>query len=433
MFSDLNPQGSTTAMIEIAIMLTGAFLIGLIFAWLFHRARASAKKEKTDESATGIKGQFIKAKKLWEGEKLGLQQKIQHLEQQVQAKIQPQVAPVQEANPALKSELEAAKKRAAELEWDLTTLKQELQKLKTNHSETETAHNQAKDRASALQTEIDTLKADLLALKNTASLAPSPEMEKQIANLQSDLKHEKSRAENLMQSLEAEKNAKQQLQQDLSMAGIELERVKKALEAAQESLSKQPAKSPEEAPKATEIPAEVAEWRKQAEEKAQEAEQLRLRMRELQDKAASSGLGNEAVAQLREKLKAAEGESESLKEKLKALEAKVEQTQTPPVQEESLNKRIIHKLTTERDQLRKELEELRAAPSLVAADDLTKIPGITHEIQQKLYAQGIRTYAALSQLSELDRIRLDRELGLGVGTFKEMKWVKKAKELLKQS
>lgn len=76
MFSDLNPQGLPTAILEIAILLAGAFLIGFLFAWLFHRARAASKRDK-DLSSTLKSSKQEKSLKAAQAQ---WEQKINHLE-----------------------------------------------------------------------------------------------------------------------------------------------------------------------------------------------------------------------------------------------------------------------------------------------------------------------------------------------------------------
>lgn len=346
MFEDLNPQGLSTAILEIAILLAGAFLIGFIFSWLFFRARAA--KRKPVQAETDDPKAVAKAEK-WRKTELALQADI------------------------------------AGLKSEKARLEESLQTLTTEATEREkTAISQAIEATSK---DLASIQAELQALQQSKADAAD-----QIRLAQE--KHSYLEAE-----IARQKDLISQLKSQLAQA------------------------QPTEAPSA-----DVNHWQLQVQAKEQEVDQLRERMRELQDKAANSALGSEAVVQLREKLKLAEEASAELQSKLVSMENRLSE---PAPEPDSLNTRLIHKLTQERDQLRKEIDALRTAPPMTAADDLTLIPGITPELQTKLFAQGIRTYAALADLSELDRIRLDRELHLPPGTIKAQKWIKKARELMK--
>jgi predicted flap endonuclease-1-like 5' DNA nuclease len=344
MFEDLNPQGLPTAILEIALLLAGAWLIGGIFGWLFFRARSRARiHTPTQEVSSG------------EGE-------------------------------------QAWRKRESELLAQMEGLQGQLTQARTSLEKAQAAGSQQKSEWE-------------LALAGQQSAT------QQLAKELDALKLECQQWE--AQFGQAE-NARKAAEQSLAQQKAEIAKLEAQLA--------QPAVAP--------VPSEPDgnQWQAEAEAKDREVQQLKERMRELQEKAASSSQGGEAVVQLREKLKLAEEASVELKQKLATLETQLAE---PAPEPDTLNTRLIHKLTQERDQLRKEIESLRAAPPLSSADDLTLIQGITPELQTKLFAQGIRTFSALADLSELDRIRLDREFNLPPGTIKAQKWIKQAREFLK--
>lgn len=508
MFSDLNPQGLPTAILEIAILLAGAFLIGFLFAWLFHRARAASKRDK-DLSSTlksskqekslkaaqaqweqkinhlelekqtladqlkqwelkkatweSEKASFLRANasfpvqypfpdpfppdfpykystdediRAWEEERRKFEDHMQSQNQQHQDRLNQmnnphdfwswmQDTPASDDNPGIS--LRELYDRAQQ---------QDLDELRKKYPDLDlTPQLQAKDgEIRSLQSEISAIKGQVSVIEGEkqslmlqleqktaewkALVEDKQGWEASVSNVKGDEAPNPTKEAALAAELAEVLSQKQTLEQALAEKTAEW----KALLESQKEGTPNNLQANQAGNNG-----EMEKWRKQAEEKEKEAQQLRERMRELQDKAASSGLGGEAVVQLREKLKLAEEESADLKTKVQSLENQL--SEPPKTEPDTLNTRIIHKLTQERDQLRKELDLLRAAPTLDSADDLTQIPGITPELQTKLYAQGIRTYAALAEISELDRIRLDRELNLALGTIKAQKWIKKAREL----
>lgn len=503
MFSDLNPLDKSTALLEIGIMLLGAFLIGLIFAFLFFKARKKQKSaaENLPEADKKELEQLRKSAKSWK-EKLkakddeiaGLKQNSTGNKNERQAleielnEIKAKLVLLEKEKVELADELKVAEQVPKVREDEIDLLKGEKEKLEKKIGELQKKIETLEKNDSGNEM-IESLKAENRKLEKAnqeldASVKKLREDAKKLAVLHAEheaLERAKLKAEgsvNVVQKqMEDVAAAKEQTEKDLKIALEEKEKLEKELKAvkAGANTEKQREANADE---------QRQKWQKEAEAREQEAEELRKRLKELQDKAVGNPAANAqsgaAVTELRAKLKQSETEADKLRKQVSNLEDELAKGESGG--EDTLNTRIIHKLTMERDQLKKELEALKSGnvespapkkepvkkesvpfrkdngpvanppapkkqgiqlnpevdynfshlgtPPEGFSDDLTKIDGISTEIADLLRDIGIKTYFQMAQLNEADRFTLDRLFSFEPGTVKNEKWVKQAKKMV---
>lgn len=251
MFSDFNPLDRETAILEIVIMLLGAFLIGFLAAFLAKKNKNSASKpenfEKTawKEAEKEMRGQLKKngaeMKRLQSqleeatGEKKKLLARIKKLEQR-----QPVAASKNQSSPEdkaklkqMQSDLAKAKSRITGLSAKLKSMEPKLAGLGPNLSKDKSTTDQSQAMA-RLKTKVKDLEKSLLAAQRSSAPAGADDLKRQNTRLKASVatteavmnrsKRELKEAQATIQTLEKQQRNGMELQEQQQTRIDELQR-----------------------------------------------------------------------------------------------------------------------------------------------------------------------------------------------------------------
>lgn len=270
MFQDLNPLDRSTAMLEIALMLLGAAMIGFVIAWVARRPRTAAPAPENASAAriAALEKALADAKATHATLHAEIEQQAQTLRdkeaqwQQARAsapKEQPQ--PDHEASAQAQRQIAALTQNIADLSAQLQTLQAENKQLAMSSSEVvqlqatiaalKAAAADSARQLLAQQRETADLQAALATLRNEKSAAKStPTSDKELDWLKKekeDLEQDVRDLESRIDRLEKENSDLRMQARDKSAAGPALEKLTKErdrLKAELDKLKKTAAEQP---------------------------------------------------------------------------------------------------------------------------------------------------------------------------------------------
>ncbi len=477
MFQDLNPMGRPTAILEIAIMLLGAAIIGFLIAWIVRKPKLSAATAEPKNKPTGEKSdpriaQLEKSLEALKAEKTKAEEEFKRLSQIAKDKetaLQKELeaAKVGKAQPP-NAALDNAKKQIADLQKALDTRKARLDELeKTASTSSAPALVALKTELAALKTtsatELEALKQENIALKANATNTTELEaLQKENAALKANatntteleaLQKEnaalKANATNTteLEALQKENAALKAnpnnttelaaLQKEITNATQQIEALQKELV----ELKGKPATA-----------AELTDSQRDIERQLREQQRvnfnLQAELTQLRSQKASNPPGEQG-----KEFEWLKREKEDLENDVRDLESRIDRLEKDnsdlraQARDKSSAGPAIEKLTKERDRLKAELEKTKRTQSeqttpapvdfshlgiatAAQKDPLIQIIGIGPVVEGKLNQLGIYTFAQISRLSDADMDRIDEVLQLFPGRVKRENWVEQAGKMV---
>jgi predicted flap endonuclease-1-like 5' DNA nuclease len=430
MFQDLNPLGRPTAILEIAIMLLGAAIIGFLIAWILRKPKLTAvtvepKNKSADEKPDPRIAQLEKSLEALKAEKTKAEAEFKRLGQiakDKEAALQKELeaAKVGKAQPP-NAALDNAKKQIADLQKALDTRKTRLEELE-------------KAASTSSAPALEALKTELAALKTTSAAESEALKQENIAL--------KASATNTTE-LEALQKENAALQSQITAASPSANAAQQ-IEALQKELAELKSKS------ATSV--ELTDSQREIERQLREQQRVNFNLQAELTQLRSQKASNPAGEQGKE-FEWLKREKEDLENDVRDLEGRIDRLEKDnsdlraQARDKSSAGPAIEKLTKERDRLKAELEKAKRpqpeqttpAPvdfshlgiaTAAQKDPLIQIIGIGPVVEGKLNQLGIYTFAQISRLSDADMDRIDEVLQLFPGRVKRENWVEQAGKMV---
>ncbi len=175
MFENLNPTGKTTAVLEIAIMLIVAYLLGIFTWWLYQRAKIKKKEQEIEDLQSKLK-QTVNELEAVNKQLAECKSKASKLEGTIKTKEAESKKKIDEL--LLKQKELEEKYKALQVKYDKLSnenstiiaekekLAEEHKLLKENHDKLIKAHNSTVSEKNKLSEEFSELRSNVDKLKN---------------------------------------------------------------------------------------------------------------------------------------------------------------------------------------------------------------------------------------------------------------------------